>query len=79
MNLDEAMKNPARVFKNPESVSASSELTGEQKQAILTQWKQQLELEQTAESENMPAEGTASKSAEILQRVSKALLQFAKA
>ena len=79
MDLEQAMKNPGRTFKNPQAVCDSRELTREQKQAVLTQWKQQLELEQTADSENMQAEGGAGKGADMLQSVSKALLQLQKA
>ena len=79
MDLDEAMKNPARTFKNPEAVCHSSELSSEQKHAVLQQWKQQLELEQTADSENMQAPGVANSGADMLQRVSRALLQLEKA
>jgi hypothetical protein len=39
MDLDRAMKNPASVFDTPEAVSTSTELTAEQKLAILLQWK----------------------------------------
>ena len=42
-NLQDAMKNPARLFGTPESLESSTELTAGQKYAALPQWKNQLE------------------------------------
>jgi hypothetical protein len=35
MDVDRAMKNPASVFRTPEALSGSSELTAEQKRTLL--------------------------------------------
>src|SRR5579871_5094290 len=43
MDIDRAMRNPASTFVAPEAVSASGELTAEQKHAVLLQWKDQLQ------------------------------------
>lgn len=53
MDIDRAMKNPASVFGTPEALSASTELTAEQKRAILLQWKDQLLQFQAADDEGM--------------------------
>jgi hypothetical protein len=74
MDLDQAMKNPGSVFGTPEALSASRELTTEQKRAVLLQWKDQLQQLQAADEEGMqksgPAAGT---TAELLARVSSVL------
>jgi hypothetical protein len=53
MDIDRAMKDPRSVFATPEAVSESSELTAEQKRAVLMQWKDQLEQLQSADDEGM--------------------------
>ena len=53
MDIDRAMKNPARTFVTPEAVGESSELTAEQKRAVLLQWKDQLQQLQAADDEGM--------------------------
>lgn len=74
MDLARAMKNPSYVFDTPEALHASTELTVEQKRAILKQWKDQLQQLQSADDENMPGpEGTASATAEKLRRVTDTL------
>jgi hypothetical protein len=74
MDLDKAMKNPGSVFGTPEALSASRELTPEQKRAVLLQWKDQLQQLQAADEEGMqksgPAAGT---TAELLARVTSIL------
>jgi len=74
MDLDSAMKNPGSVFGSPEALSGSSELTPEQKRAVLLQWKDQLQQLQAADEEGMqksePAAGT---TAELLARVTSVL------
>ena len=70
MDLDRAMKNPASVFDAPEAVSASTELTAEQKLAILLQWKDQLLQFQAADDEGMRrSEGAAGVTTDVLGRV----------
>ncbi|HEY2339464.1 MAG TPA: hypothetical protein VGH75_02955 [Steroidobacteraceae bacterium] len=74
MDLDTAMTNPGSVFGTPEALSESSELTPEQKRAVLLQWKDQLQQLQAADEEGMqksgPAAGT---TAELLARVTSIL------
>jgi hypothetical protein len=74
MDLDKAMKNPGSVFGTPEALSASRDLTPEQKRAILLQWKDQLQQLQAADEEGMqksgPAAGT---TADLLARVTSIL------
>ena len=64
------MKNPASVFDTPEAVSASTELTAEEKLAILLQWKDQLLQFQAADDEGMRrSEGAAGVTTDVLGRV----------
>jgi hypothetical protein len=70
MDLDRAMKNPASTFATPEALSESSELTGEQKRAVLLQWKDQLQQLQAADDEGMAQnDAAASTTDDILGRV----------
>src|SRR5262245_12493132 len=55
MDMERAMKNPGATFGTPEALEVSTELNTEQKCAILTQWKDQLQQLQNAENENMQA------------------------
>jgi hypothetical protein len=74
MDLDSAMKNPASAFGTPEALSASSELTAEQKRAVLVQWKDQLLQLQAADEEGMHrSEGGAGTTGDILRRVTSVL------
>ena len=76
MDIEKAMKNPATVFGTPVAVCRSQELSREQKRAVLKQWKDQLQLEQTADDENMAKESPHTATAERLQQVTEALLQL---
>ena len=70
MNISDAMKNPGRIFGTPEALEASAELSGEQKHAVLLQWKDQLQQLMVATEENMPGPETASGvNGECLRRV----------
>jgi hypothetical protein len=74
MHIDSAMKNPASVFGTPEVLSESTELTAEQKRAILLQWKDQLQQLQAADDEGMQrSEGTAGATNDVLGRVTSIL------
>jgi len=74
MDIDRAMKNPASVFGTPEVLSASTELTAEQKRAILLQWKDQLLQLQAADDEGMRrSEAAAGATTECLGRVTSIL------
>jgi hypothetical protein len=74
MDLQDAMKDPARIFGSPEAIERSMELTANQKHAVLLQWKDQLQQLMVATEENMPGPETSSGSnAECLQRVTSAL------
>ena len=74
MDLDRAMKNPGSVFASPEALCESSELTAEQKRAVLVQWKDQLQQLQTADEEGMQKSGPAAgNTADFLGRVTNIL------
>ena len=77
MDVDRAMKNPASVFLSPEALSGSSELTADQKRAVLLQWKDQLQQLQAADDEGMPkSEPAAGTTADLLARVTNILSRF---
>jgi hypothetical protein len=70
MNIQQAMKNPNVMFATPEVLEASGELTAPQKQAVLRQWKDQLEKLLIADEESMVHAGaTAGGNADCLRRV----------
>ena len=70
MDIDRAMKNPARTFVTPEAVGESSELTAEQKRTVLLQWKDQLQQLQAADDEGMQQnDAAAGTTDELLGRV----------
>jgi hypothetical protein len=74
MDIDRAMKNPASVFATPEALSESSELTVEQKRAVLLQWKDQLQQLQAADDEGMRrSDATAGAVDDLLGRVTSTL------
>ena len=74
MDMDKAMKNPASVFGTPEAVRESSELTAEQKHAVLLQWKDQLQQLQTADDEGMQkSEAAGETTDDLLRRVARIL------
>jgi hypothetical protein len=74
MDIARAMKNPASTFGTPEAVSASSELTAEQKRRVLLQWKDQLQQLQAADDEGMRQNyAAASTTDDLLGRVTSVL------
>jgi hypothetical protein len=74
MDLERAMKNPGATFGTPEVLEASTDLTTEQKRAILLQWKDQLLQLQTADDENMPGlEANTEITSDCLRRVATVL------
>jgi hypothetical protein len=74
MNIARAMKDPASTFATPEALSESSELTAEQKRAVLLQWKDQLQQFQAADDEGMRQnDATASTTDDLLGRVTSIL------
>jgi hypothetical protein len=74
MDLDRAMKNPASAFATPEALCESSELTAEQKRAVLLQWKDQLQQLQAADDEGMQKSGAATgATGDLLGRVTSIL------
>ena len=77
MNVQDAMKNPARLFSSPEAIESSSELSAEQKHAVLLQWKDQLQQLMVATEENMPGpESSSGVNADCLRRVVSALTRI---
>jgi hypothetical protein len=74
MDIDRAMKNPASVFGTPEALGESSELTAEQKRAVLLQWKDQLQQLQAADDEGMQrTEAPTGRTEDLLGRVTSVL------
>jgi len=74
MDIDRAMKNPASVFGTPEALGESSELTAEQKRAVLLQWKDQLQQLQAADDEGMQrTEAPRDRTEDLLGRVTSVL------
>jgi len=73
MDIDKAMRNPASVFVTPEALNESSELTAEQKHAVLLQWKDQLQQLQAADDEGMQNSAAAGTTDELLRRVTSVL------
>lgn len=71
IDIDKALLNPATVFKTPEEVLKSDELSREQKIEILSRWEFDARQLQVAEEENMI--GT---NADILGQIMRALLQL---
>ncbi len=77
MDMERAMKNPGSTFGAPEALEKSTDLSAEQKRAILTQWKDQLQQLQTADDENMQAPEVLHEGiAELLNRVSTVLTRL---
>jgi hypothetical protein len=74
MDIERAMKNPGSVIGTPEALSESSELTAEQKRAVLLQWKDQLQQLQAADGEGMQQnDAAASTTDDLLGRVTSIL------
>ena len=77
MNMQWAMKNPNVAFASPEALEATTEFSTEQKRAILTQWKDQLEKLLIADDESMlRADAKAGANADCLRRVSNILTRL---
>ena len=74
MDIDRAMKNPASVFGTPEALSESTQLTAQQKRAVLLQWKDQLQQLQAADDEGMRQNAAATgRTDDLLGRVTSVL------
>jgi hypothetical protein len=54
MDFEKAKLDPAAVFKSPQEVFSSQELSREQKIDILRRWEQDARLMEVAEEEGMP-------------------------
>ena len=77
MDIDRAMKNPRSVFVTPEALSESTELTAQQKHAVLLQWKDQLQQLQAADDEGMRQNAAiAGRTDDLLERVTNVLSQI---
>jgi len=76
MNFAKAMKNPSATFGTPEALETSTEFTVEQRQAILRQWKDQLDHLQTTSNESMLGPESNGSGAECMRRVVDALLRL---
>lgn len=76
-DFSKAMKNPGRAFPTPEAVEQAEDLSPEQKHAVLTQWRNQLEQLMVATEENMPGPESASgANADCLRRIVDALIRM---
>ena len=74
MDINRAMKNPPSVFATPEALSESTELTSQQKRAVLLQWKDQLQQLQAADDEGMRQNASAAgRTDDLLERVTSVL------
>lgn len=76
MDLQQALKNPGKMFAAPEAVESSVEFDAAQKRAILVQWKDQLIQLQKATEENMPGPESNGIGADCLRRVVDALTRL---
>ncbi len=72
MDLDKAKLDPASVFRVPEDVLASTELSAEEKRSILTRWEADAEALIRATEEGMPPAENRSP-AELLRAVQAAI------
>ena len=54
MDLEKAKLNPAAVYKTPQEIVSSQELSREQKLEILRRWEQDAMSMEVAEEEGMP-------------------------
>ena len=54
MDLEKAKLNPAAVFKTPQEIVSSQEMSREQKLEILRRWEQEAMSMEVAEEEGMP-------------------------
>ena len=71
IDIDKALLDPATVFKSPDEVLNSEELSREQKIEILRRWEYDARELQVAEEENMIGAN-----ADILGQIMRALLQL---
>jgi hypothetical protein len=77
MNLQQAMKNPMRVFGTPEALESSADFASEEKRVILLQWKDQLQQLLIADDESMlRANATPGGNADCLRRVTDILARL---
>ncbi|HSC08222.1 MAG TPA: hypothetical protein VLD59_15455 [Steroidobacteraceae bacterium] len=77
VDIQKAMKNPGIVFGTPEVLDASTELSAQQKRAILLQWKDQLQQLLIADEESMLAAGASTgANADCLRRVTDTLTRI---
>ena len=53
MKIDEALANPATVYRHPGDICTDSDLTREQKIQVLRQWEYDARELEVAEEENM--------------------------
>jgi hypothetical protein len=75
INLDRAKLDPASVFSAPEDVLGATELSAEEKRAILVRWEADAEAALRATEEGMPPADNRSP-AELLRAVHAALLSL---
>jgi hypothetical protein len=71
-----ALRAPESVFRHPLEVLHCAELSDSDRTAILLNWKQSLELLQSASDENMPNQTGSSDVSEMLAAVTNALTEL---
>ena len=54
MNFEKAKLNPAAVFKSPQEVVSTQELSRQQKIEVLQRWEEDARLMEVADEESMP-------------------------
>lgn len=68
VDIEQAIKNPASVFKSPFEIVESSELSNDQKIKILKSWRYDAKQMSVATEENMPGNNN-----ELLSKIIAAL------
>jgi hypothetical protein len=73
IDLDQALLDPASVFKTPDDVLEADGLTPDTKKAILARWEEDAEALIRATEEGMPPEDNRRNPGELLRAVQAAL------
>jgi hypothetical protein len=74
IDLDQALLDPAAVFKTPDDVLEAHGLSPETKKAILVRWEEDAEALIRATEEGMPPDDNRRNPGELLRAVQAALL-----
>lgn len=60
IDIEKAKLHPAKLFSQPQDVITNQDLSDQDKQEILTAWKNELEIQNNATDEGMPGKGSVS-------------------